>query len=169
MTDEILNKVKQSGLINLDIKDFRLNGERVIIDLKNVLWQGLALKEKEFRKFIKETDWSEYKGKFVAIDCTADAIIPNWAYMLLASSLEGIAKEVMVGDLDRLEEHLFEISIGRFDASMYKDKRVIIKGCSEFYIPRNAYFLLAKKLKPVVKSLMFGEPCSTVPVYKRKN
>lgn len=167
--DEIVNKVAKSGLINLDIKDFRIEGERVILDLKDVLWQGMALKENEFRQFIKDKDWTDYAGKLVAIHCSVDAIIPNWAYMLLATSLEGIAKEVVVGDLNRLEEHLFEKSISKFEASKYQDERVIVKGCSDFFIPRNAYYLLAEKLKPVVKSLMFGEPCSTVPVYKRKS
>lgn len=167
--DEIVNKVAQSGLINLDIKEFRVDGERILIDLKDVLWEGMALKEKDFRQYIKETDWTTYADRFVAIHCSVDAIIPNWAYMLLASSLEGVAKEVVVGDLNRLEEHLFEKSIAAFDESKYENERVIIKGCSDFFIPRNAYYLIAEKLKPVVKTLMFGEPCSTVPVYKRKN
>jgi len=165
--DEIVNKVAQSGLINLDIKSFRPDGERVVIDLKDILWQGIALKEKDFREFIKTHDWPQYQDKFVAIDCSVDAIIPNWAYMLLAVSLEGFAKVVNVGNAEQLEEVLFKQSISNFDSSPYKDERIILKGCSDYFVPRTAYFQLAEKLKPIVKSLMFGEPCSTVPVYKK--
>lgn len=165
--DEIVNKVAKSGLINLDIKSFRPEGERVVIDLKDILWQGIALKEKDFRAHIKSNDWTQYKDKFVALDCSVDAIIPNWAYMLLAVSLEGIAKLVHVGTKEQLEEILFKQSIENFDASMYEDERIILKGCSDYFVPRTAYFQLAEKLKPIVKSLMFGEPCSTVPVYKK--
>ncbi|NND78171.1 MAG: DUF2480 family protein [Flavobacteriales bacterium] len=164
--DEIVNKVAQSGLINLDIKDLRPKGERVLIDLKDVLWQGMALKEKDFRAYIKETDWSVYQDKFVAIQCSVDAIIPSWAYMLLGTALEGIAKTSVIGDLNRLEETLFKDFISSWDVSKYKNERLIIKGCSDVFIPRSAYFQISEKLKPTVKSLMFGEPCSTVPVYK---
>lgn len=165
--DEIVNKVAQSGLINLDIKDLRPEGERVAIDLKDILWQGIALKEKDFRDYIKQLDWSVYQDKFVAIHCSTEAIIPSWAFMLLGVALEGIAKEVVIGDLERLEERLFEEKIGSWEVAKYQDERLIIKGCSDLFIPRNAYFLVAEKLKPIVKSLMFGEPCSTVPVYKK--
>ena len=164
--DEIVNKVAQSGLINLDIKDLRTEGERVAIDLKDILWQGIALKEKDFRDYIKQNDWSAYQDKFVAIHCSTDAIIPSWAFMLLGVALEGVAKEVVIGDLERLEERLFEKRIASWEVSQYQDERLIIKGCSDFFIPRNAYFLISERLKPIVKSLMFGEPCSTVPVYK---
>ena len=164
--DEIVNKVAQSGLINLDIKDLRPKGERVVIDLKDVLWQGIALKEKDFRSYIKDTDWSVFEGKFVALHCSADAIIPSWAYMLLGVALEGIAKTVVVGDVERLEEKLFEDFISNWDVLQYENERLIIKGCSDVFIPRSAYYQISEKLKPIVKSLMFGEPCSTVPVYK---
>ncbi|MEM7162033.1 MAG: DUF2480 family protein [Bacteroidota bacterium] len=165
--DEIVNKVAQSGLINLDMKDFRPKGERIVFDMKEVLWQGMALREKDFRAFVKEHDWLQYEEKFVAIDCSVDAIIPNWAYMLMAVSLEGIAKHVSVGPEEKLEEEIFQIEIEQFDAKQYQDERIILKGCSDHFVPRSAYFQLAEKLKPVVKSLMFGEPCSTVPVYKK--
>ena len=164
---EIVNKVAQSALINLDISDYRMKGERVLIDLKDILWQGIALREKDFRLFIKENDWSLYQDKYVAIDCSVEAIIPNWAFMLLGSALEGIAREVVIGSLEDLESMLFEKAIDGINLDELKGQKVILKGCSDDLVPRSAYMQITQKLKPVVQSLMFGEPCSTVPVYKK--
>lgn len=166
--EEIVNKVAQSGLISFDLEKFYPQGERVLIDIKENLWQGIALKEKDFRAFIKENDWSDYQDKYVAIICSEDAIIPTWAYMLMASALNGIAKKVVFGNLENLENEIFIEVINNLDLSEFEDKRVIVKGCSNLPIPTNSYVKLTEKLIPVVKNLMFGEACSSVPLYKKK-
>lgn len=165
---EIVNRVTNSGLITLDLKDYYPKGERVFYDIKNNLWQELVLKEKEFRAFIKENDWSIYQDKYVALDCSTDAIVPSWAYLLLTIALEPYAKKVVKGNIETLETLLFQELIENLDLTPYKDQRVIIKGCSDLPIPENAYVHLIQKLKPEVKSLMFGEACSTVPLFKNK-
>jgi Protein of unknown function (DUF2480) len=164
---EIVNKVAASGLITIDLEDLIPQGERILLDIKDQLWQGLALREKEYREWIKTNDWDAYKNKLIAITCSADAIVPNWAYMLVASKLEGIAKRVVFGNLEMLENILFTEIISAIDASQYQDKRIVIKGCSEKPVPTLAYVELVNKLQPVAKSIMFGEPCSTVPVFKK--
>ena len=166
--EEIVNKVAQSGLISFDLEKFYPQGERVLIDIKENLWQGIALKEKDFRAFIKENDLSDYQDKYVAIICSEDAIIPTWAYMLMASALNGIAKKVVFGNLENLENEIFIEVINNLDLSEFEDKRVIVKGCSNLPIPTNSYVKLTEKLIPVVKNLMFGEACSSVPLYKKK-
>ena len=165
---EIVNRVTNSGLITLDLKDYYPKGERVFYDIKNNLWQELVLKEKEFRAFIKENNWSIYQDKYVALDCSTDAIVPSWAYLLLTIALEPYAKKVVKGNLETLELLLFQELIENLDLAPYKDQRVIIKGCSDLPIPENAYVQMIQKLKPEVKSLMFGEACSTVPLFKNK-
>ncbi len=167
--DPIINKVASSGLITLDLEDHFPEGERVLFDLEPWLFQGLILREKDFRENLKAHDWSQYKDKFVAIICSADAIIPAWSYMLLFSHFEPFAKKIVFGDLKRLEEEIFEDVIASINAEDYRDQRVIIKGCSKKEIPLFTYAALTAKLRPVVKSIMFGEPCSTVPVFKRKD
>jgi len=169
MEKEIINKVADSGLINLDLADYYPKGERVIYDIKQNLWQEFVLKEKDFRQFVRENDWSVYQDKFVALINSADAIVPSWAYMILTDALEPYAKEVVNGDLETLETVIFLNSMEKNLIPVdYKDKRVIIKGCGEIPIPDSAYVKAVNLLKPVVISLMYGEACSAVPVYKKK-
>lgn len=168
MQKEIINKVANSGLINLDLAEYYPKGERVIYDLKQNLWQEFVLKEKDFRLFVKENDWSVYEGKYVALLNSADAIIPSWAYMVLTNALEPFALDVICGNLDALESVIFSKSLEKnFNPNDYADQRVIIKGCGEIPIHDSAYAKAVNLLKPVVKSLMYGEACSAVPVYKK--
>lgn len=169
MSDEIINKVASSSLITIDLEDIKPQGERLVYDLKQNLFQELILKERDFRTFIKSKDWSEYSGKNVAIICSAEAIIPTWAYMLLASVLSPIANIVVFGDLDKLEQALFQQAIDGIDPENYRDKRIVIKGCGDEGVPEFAYVEIVRKLQPFVKSIMYGEPCSTVPVYKKRS
>ena len=167
--ENIINKVAQSGLVTLDPASFYPAGERVLYNIKDNLYMGLILREKDFREFVKEHDWAQYQGKYVAVTCTADAIVPAWAYVLLANKLAPYAAEVVFGDLDVLETMLFVKNIDKMDVEQYRDQRIVLKGCGDTPVPVSAYVDLAKKLTPVVKSLMFGEPCSTVPIYKKKD
>lgn len=165
---EIVNKVAQSPLITLDLEELYTPGERILYDIKDNLFEGIILKEKDFRIFLKSTDWSIYKDKHIAIHCSIDAIIPTWAYMLLTVKLEPFAKTIVFGDLKRLEEELFIHAIRKINPLEYQDKKVVIKGCSKIEVPTYAYMELTKLLEPYVFSIMYGEPCSTVPVYKKK-
>jgi hypothetical protein len=167
--ENIVNKVAQSGLVTLDPAQFYAPGERVVYDITDNLFHGLMLREKDFREFVKTHDWTQYEGKNIAVTCTADAIVPAWAYMLLANRLAPYAREVVFGDAEVLETVLFVKEISRMDVEQYRDQRLVIKGCGDTPIPVSAYVELTKKLTPVAKSLMFGEPCSTVPIYKRKD
>jgi hypothetical protein len=167
--ENIVNKVAQSGLVTLDPAAFYPEGERVVYDIKDNLFQGLILREKDFREFVKTHDWSQYDGKNVAVTCTADAIVPAWAYMLLANRLAPYAREVVFGNEEVLETVLFVKNIANMDVEQYRDQRLVIKGCGDIDVPVSAYVELTRKLTPVVKSLMFGEPCSTVPIYKKKD
>lgn len=164
---QIINRVEQSGLISIDLEDIYDTRERVIIDLKDLLFQGIALREKDFREFIKNEDWSKYSDKNVGVICSVDAIIPTWAYMLLISRIEPFASNVIVGDKDKLEEYLFLQALNDLDIESYRDKKLVIKGCSDKPVPAFAYAELTRKLRPIASSIMFGEPCSTVPVYKK--
>ncbi len=166
--EEIVNKVAESGLISLDVKDFYPTGERIVIDLKHQLFQELVLREKDFRQWCKSNDWSQYKNTHVGVHCSSDAIVPTWAYMLVANHLEGIAASIHFGDQDSLEKQLVVTYLSSLDFSDYTDQRVIIKGCSEIAEPEIAFLELTTRLKPLVKSLMFGEACSSVPIYKRR-
>jgi hypothetical protein len=166
--DIIINKVAGSGLITLDLEQYYHPGERVVYDIAQNLFHGLILKEKDFREFIKQHDWAQYQGKNVAIICSADAIVPTWAYMLLATHLEPYANLFVFGDSETLENALFQQALARIDVNEYKDSRVVIKGCSNVPVPVYAYVEVVRLLKPYVRSIMYGEPCSTVPVFKRK-
>lgn len=166
-TYEIVNRVATSGIVSLDLEELYHPGERVIFDIKDQLFQGLILREKDFREFLKNHDWSQYTGKNIGIICSEDAIVPTWAYMLLAVQLQPFANSVVFGDLNALEEKLFNDAISKIDLKEFEDKRVVVKGCSKVSVPVSAYVEVARLLKPVVKSLMFGEPCSTVPLYKK--
>jgi hypothetical protein len=165
--DEIINRVANSNLISLDLEDYYHHGERVVYDLAANLFQGLILKEKDFREFIKANNWKEYTGKNVAIVCTADAILPTWAYMLLMSKLTPYANMVVAGDLANLEQALYQQAISQIDFASLKDSKVVVKGCGKFPVPVFAYAELTRKLLPIAASIMYGEPCSTVPVYKK--
>lgn len=169
MQDEIINKVSQSGLITIDLEEFFPEGERVIFDMKDCLVEGLLLREKDFREFIKTNDWSFYKNKYVALYCSSDAIVPRWAWMLLAVKLQPFAKKIVFGNAQTLEEVIYSEIIEKINPEQYRDQRVVIKGCGDREVPVSAYTDLTAKLAPVVKSIMYGEPCSTVPVYKRRD
>jgi len=166
--EKIVNKVAQSGLVTVDLADFAPKGERVLYDIKDNLFHGLILKEKDFREFVKEHDWQQYAGKCVAITCSADAIVPTWAYMLLANRLEPHAREIVFGDLSTLETVLFERALEKADMEKYRDQRIVVKGCGDIPVPESAYVKFTVRLSKVAKSIMYGEPCSTVPVFKRK-
>lgn len=168
MSDLLVNKVANSGLITLDLEQFLPKGEVKLFDLKDFLFMGLILKEKDYREALKAKDWSEYQDALVAITCTADAIIPVWAYMLAVSYLEPVAKEVFLGTAEELHKHLLVKNIEALDAAEYNDQRVVVKGCGETPIDAIAYAAITKVLRPVTKSIMYGEPCSTVPIYKKK-
>jgi len=166
MSDEIINKVANSGLITIDLEEFYPKGERVLFDIKPLLFHELILKEKDFREFIKQHDWLSYQDKMVAITCTADAVVPTWAYMLVSIALEPYAKKIVFGNLETLEAILFSEVLKSIIYSDYQDKRVVIKGCGNLPVSTNAYVELVRGLKPFAKSIMYGEPCSTVPLYK---
>jgi hypothetical protein len=168
MSEEIINRVAQSKLITFDLEDYYPAGERVILDLKDWLFEGFILREKEFRAFVEEHDWAFYKGAYVALNCSTDAIIPGWANMLIASKLEPFAKKVVVGDLVQLETSIYQSIIADLDISPFLEKLVIIKGCSNKPVPANAYIWITSKLQTVAKSVMYGEACSSVPLFKRK-
>ena len=167
MSEEIVNRVAGSGLITLDLEEFYHQGERVVFDIKNQLFQELVLKENDFREFVKTNDWSAYAGKNVALICSVDAIVPTWAYMLMASELQPVANKVVFGDLEALEQALFHEAILKIDFQELEGQRVVVKGCSKHPVPTFAYVALVEKLRPIARSIMYGEPCSTVPIYKK--
>lgn len=167
MDNVIVNKVSESGLITIDLEEFYPKEETELFDMKEHLFMGLILKEKDFRETMKTFDLSPYKGKNVALTCSADAIIPIWAYMLVASYLEPVANEIVFGDSEFLHKTLFLKNIAKINPADYEDKRVVIKGCGELPISETAYVAITSLLRPVVKSIMYGEPCSTVPIYKK--
>lgn len=166
--DEIINKVANSGVVTVDLEIFYDTSKKVIFDIKPHLFMELMLKEKDFREFIKTNNWSFYKDKIVGIVCTADAIVPTWAYMLITLALEPFAKKIYFGDLEKVESFLFAEKLSQLDVSLYQGARVVIKGCGDKQVPVNAFIQLTNLLKPVAKSIMYGEPCSTVPLYKAK-
>ncbi len=168
MEGEIRNKVASSGLITLSFNDFYPKGVRKALDLQPWLYEGMILREKEFRTHLQNHDWAQYKGAYVAVYCGTDAIIPQWAYMLIGVALEGLAEKIVYGSPEQLEALVLEEVLNQTDFSPYKDQRVILKGCSDLPIPPHAYLAFAARLKPFAKSIMFGEACSTVPIYKRK-
>ena len=164
---QIVNKVASSSLITFDLEAYFQPGERVLFDIKEQLFQGLILKEKDFRDFIRNHDWTQYRNKFVAVHCSVDVIVPTWAYMLLAIALQPYAKRVVFGTLDELEVAVFQESLAKVDWPRFKDAKVVIKGCSKVNVPVAIYVEATNKLKPYAASMMFGEPCSTVPLFKK--
>jgi hypothetical protein len=167
MENEIINRVAQSPLVTFDLEKLYVPGERVLVDIKDQLFQEMILKEKDFRDYIKSTDWSAYKNKFVAITCSADAIVPTWAFMLLSIALEPHASKIVFGSLDDLENQIFQEELNKIDYESYRDAKVVIKGCSKVNVPVAVYVEATNRLRPITSSIMFGEPCSTVPLYKR--
>ena len=167
MEDVIINKVAESGLVTLDLEAYYPKDETAIFDLKDHLFMELILKEKDYREALKNLDWSIYQNKNVAITCSADAVIPMWAYMLAATYLQPVAKEVVFGNEDFLHRTLFLKNLSTINTEGFRDKRVVIKGCGDKNISESAYVEITKLLTPVVKSIMYGEPCSTVPIYKK--
>ena len=167
MEGPIINKVAESSLVTLDLEDFYPKNEIAEFDLKDHLFMGLIIKEKEFREGLKELDWEKYRDKIVGITCSADAIIPMWANMLVASYLQPIAREIIFGNKKDVVASILVRNISTIDTGEYADKRIVIKGCGEIEIPEAAYVAITQKLLPTVKSIMYGEACSTVPIYKK--
>ncbi len=166
--EEFVNKVAESGIITLDLAHYiTADKDIVAFDLKPFLFREMILREKDYREALKTHDWQQYDQKNVAVFCSVDAIIPVWAYMLAASNLEGHASFIYFGTIDELKKHLVITAISRIDTEEFNDKRVVIKGCGDTPIPDAAYLAVTSRLRSVVKSLMYGEPCSTVPIYKK--
>jgi hypothetical protein len=161
----LVNRVAQSALLTLNLEDLRLPGERELLDIKEVLFQGLILREKDFRTWVKAHDWASYSGKHVAITCSADAIVPGWAYMLLATVLQPHTTSFVFGTLDQLETALYVQAFAAHDWSVYAGEKVVLKGCG--HVPVAAYVEATRLLMPHADKLMYGEPCSTVPLYRR--
>lgn len=167
MENTIINRVASSPLVTFDLETLYQPGERVVIDIKDQLYEGLILREKIFRQFINDTDWTVYTDRFVAITCTADAIVPIWAFMLLSSALQPYAKKVAFGSLSDLEIFLFMEKLETVSWDKYTDAKVVIKGCSKVNVPVGVYVQAMNHLRPYAASIMFGEPCSTVPLFKK--
>lgn len=168
MSDAIVNKVTESGLITVDLEVFYPKQTIRVFDLKEYLFMGLILKEKDFRQALSELNWETYRDQFVTIYCSADAIIPMWAYMLVSTGLSSVNAQVFYGREEAVRKELFLQNVNALDPESFRDKRVVIKGCGDLPIGEFAYVRITAMLAPVVKSLMYGEPCSTVPVFKRK-
>lgn len=165
--EEIINKVAQSGLVEFNLEDYYPKALNELFDIKPYLFHELILREKDFREFIKTHNWSQYQDKNVAICCTADAIVPTWAYLLITTALSGYANKVVFGDISFLVNVLFEEALNKINIADFTDQRVVVKGCSNLDVPVHAYVRITALLAPVAKSIMYGEPCSTVPIYKK--
>lgn len=165
-TDKIINKVAASSLVLFNLEEYHDSAERVLLDIKGWLYHELILKEKEFRTYVKQHDWVQYKNKCVAITCTADAIVPIWAYMLIAIALQPYAKKQILGNLSDLETQLYRDALVQIDWQKFKGSKVVVKGCSKVEVPVAIYTEVAGRLRPLAASIMFGEPCSTVPLFK---
>ena len=168
MAEEIINRVANSKLVTFNLEDHYPTGERKLLDIKNWLYEGIILREKEFRTALEEYDWSQYQDCYVALTCSSDAIVPGWAFMLITIKLQPIAKRIVQGSLEDLETALYYDVINTLDLSPYQDIPIIVKGCSKRPVPPNAYIFLTQKLQKVAKSIMYGEACSSVPLFKRK-
>lgn len=165
---DIVNRVSQSSLVTFDLEEYYPEGDRVLFDISPWLFEGMILREKDFRKQVSEHDWDDYKDKYVAIDCSTDAIVPAWAYMLITTRLQPYAARIIIGDLNDLETGLYRKIIDSLDLSPFRDKPVIIKGCSNKPVPLNAYVWATEKIQSVARSVMYGEACASVPLFKRK-
>jgi len=167
MSEAIVNKVSESGLITLDLEQYYPKDKVVLFDLKDYLFMGLILKEKDFRDALKNLDWEVYRDKYVGVTCSADAIIPPWAYMLAAAYLQPVAKDVMMGDEKEVHKAIFTKNLQSINVNEFAGQRVVVKGCGETPIGEFAYMEITKRLRPVVRTIMYGEPCSTVPIFKK--
>lgn len=168
MQGEIINKVAQSQLTTLDLADFYTPGNRVLLDITEQLFMGQVLREKDFRAFISSNDWSKFQGLHVAVTCSADAIIPVWAYMLIATAIQPFAVTLVFGTLETLETELFRKAISeKVNPEDFRNRKVVIKGCGDVYVPVSAFVEITRILRPVADKIMYGEPCSTVPVFKK--
>lgn len=168
MSEEIINKVAQSGLLTLDLEDYYPREEIAVFDLKPLLFREMILKEKDFRAGLQAIDWAQYQGKILAVTCTADAIIPAWAYMLVAVQAQPFAANIILGDRQEALQQIFLANLRAIDPAPFADQRVIVKGCGDLSVGGFAYLEITRRLQPVVKSILYGEACSNVPVYKRK-
>lgn len=164
---EILNRVTMSTLTTFDLEDLYVEGDRAVLDIAPVLYMGMVLREKEFRQWVKEHNWEHYKNKLLAVMCSEDAIVPTWAYMLIAAKLQSQAKMFVFGTPQELESTLYQQALLKLNPEDYKGAKLVIKGCSNKPVPVSAYVELTRLLSPYAASIMYGEPCSTVPVYKR--
>jgi hypothetical protein len=164
---EIVNRIASSSLLTFDLEEYYQPGERILIDIKVQLFQEMILKEKDFRSFIRSHDWSQYTNKFVAITCSVEAIIPTWAYMLLAAALQPFAKTIVFGTLEDMETKIFFDQLSQVKWNEFKEAKVVIKGCSKVNVSAAVYVETTRLLMPWAASIMFGEPCSTVPVFKK--
>ena len=167
-SNEIINRVANSALQVFDLEDYYPEGDRVALDISQWLWQGFVLREKEFRDALKDFDWPQFSGSYVALYCSTDAIVPAWAYMLITVYLQPYAKFVAQGSVEELQANLYTQLLEKVDYTPFKGKPVIIKGCSKKPVPQEAYVMAAQKLMPYAKSIMFGEACSSVPLFKKK-
>ena len=168
MSEEIVNKVAQSALLTLDLEEYYPREEIVLFDLKPYLFMDKILREKDFRAALQQIDWTQYKDKIVAVTCSVDAIIPLWSYMLIGVNLQPFARDIVMGDQQTALQQVFLSRLAAIDIQEFTDKRVIVKGCGDFSVGGFAYMDIARRLRPVVKSIMYGEACSNVPVYKKK-
>lgn len=167
MENNIVNRVDKSGLLQINLDDFYPKGERTVFDIKDCLHEGLVLIEKPFREFVKNNDWKIFQDKYVAITCSSDAIVPLWAYMLISSHLKPLAKKVVLGNEADLEKSIFQDEFNQHDFTIYQDKSVIVKGCGKFPIPESVFVDFTYRLQEYAKTIMFGEACSAVPLFKR--
>ncbi len=168
MPDEIKNRVAESSLVTIDLENFYPIENRVELDISEFLFEGIILKEKDFRASVKTYNWAQYQDQYIALTNTSEAIIPAWAFMLITVQLTPFAKKIVIGNLEQLENQIFSEIILKLDFSKYNDKRVIIKGCSNKPIPKNAFIQVTQLLQPIAKSIMYGEACSSVPLFKKK-
>ena len=168
MAEDIINRVANSKLKVLDLEDYYPAGSRILLDIKDWLLEGLVLRELDFRAQVASHNWEQYQNAYVALTCSTDAIVPSWAYMLITLELEPYAEKVNLGDLKQLETSIYQDIINDLDVSEFKDAPVIIKGCSKKPVPESAYVMISNKIRPIARSIMFGEACSSVPLYKRK-
>ncbi|MEC4113624.1 DUF2480 family protein [Myroides pelagicus] len=169
MEGEIVNKVANSSLKIFDLEDYYPVNQRMQIDISQWLYEGFVLREKEFRASLKEVDWSMYQDAYVGLNCSTDAILPGWTYMLLTSYLQPFAKRTFIGSVEDIEKSIYQEILFAIDYSEYKDLPVIVKGCSNKTIPEEAYVLATQLIMPYARSVMFGEACSAVPIYKRSS
>ena len=169
VAEEIINKVAQSGLLTLDLEDYYPKEEIVVFDLKPLLFMEMILKEKDFRAALQTIDWAQYQDKVLAVTCTVDTIIPAWAYMLVAAHAEPFINDIFLGDRETALRELFLAKLRAIDITGFTDQRVVVKGCGDRGVGGFAYLEIARRLRPVVKSILYGEACSNVPIFKKKS